>query len=115
MAENVTNIEDAKGNTKPGGETRMPSRAELSELRRKVGGLQGQMDEARGEMGSMLKEAAEKKNVNKKAFKWVSQILNMDDEKRDAFLSHFDHYRQELGVDEGRTLNMFDPSKAAAE
>lgn len=111
MAENVTNISEAK----TGGTARMPSRQELSELRRKVGGLQGAMDEARGEMGAMLKDAAEKQNVNKKAFKWVSQILNMDDEKRDAFLSHFDHYRQELGVDEGRTGNLFDPAKAAAE
>ena len=35
------------------------------------------------------------------------------DEKRDAFLSHFDHYRDVMGVDEGRTAEL--PFAAAAE
>lgn len=111
MADNVSNINEAKQKD----ETRMPTREELTTLRREVNSHQASMDEARGEMATLIKSAADKKNVHKKAFKTINTILNMDDDKRDAFLSHFDLYRKLLGVDEGRTANLFDSDRVAAE
>lgn len=110
MADNVTKLAEDRTN----GEAKMPTREELSDLARKVNGFQADMDAARGEIGSLIKNAAEHKNVHKKAFKSVTQILNMDETKREEFLTHFDHYRKVMGVDEGRTADMFDGGDEAA-
>ncbi|MCK5745059.1 MAG: hypothetical protein KAH44_02550 [Oricola sp.] len=61
MADNVTDINAGK---KPGGENALPDRATLSDLRRKVNGFKADMDEARGEMGALYKDASDNKNVH---------------------------------------------------
>lgn len=113
MADNVTklNTEEAGGN-----KTRLPTREELYEVRKSYQALKGDMEEARGEMGALLKKADEHKNIHRGAFKLAIKLANMTDEKADAFLSHFDHYRAQFGLDEGRTAQLpFDGQAVAAE
>lgn len=50
------------------------------------------MDEARGVIGSLVKNGEDGKNVHRKAFKLLAQVENMDDTKRAEFLVHFISY-----------------------
>lgn len=105
MAKNVKDEKD---------ETRMPTREDLFDLKRKVAKQAETLESARGEIGSLLKNADNDKNIHRGAFKLAVKLLNMTDEKRDAFLSHLDYYRDQMGIDEGRTQNMFDTTGAVA-
>lgn len=111
MADNVTDINAGKDKDT----ARLPTRDELFKLKREIAAEKAKMDEARGVIGAAYKNASNDKNAHKKAFKDILKISNMDDETRDAYLSHFDHYREQMGIDEGRTGNLFDGEKVAAE
>ncbi|TGY87337.1 hypothetical protein E5163_14815 [Marinicauda algicola] len=85
-------------------QTRMPSEEVLKNLARQVTSAKAEMDEARGEIGAMIKSAEETHNVHRKAFKLCLQLDRMDDDKRDAFLAHFDDYREKLKLDRAGKL-----------
>lgn len=113
MADNVTklNKEQADGN-----KTKLPSREELYNLLKSYTALTADMDETRGELGALLKNADNQKNIHRGAFKLAAKIKRMTSEKAEAFLTHFDHYRAQFGLDDGRTAPLpFDAAKTAAE
>ncbi len=56
------------------------------------------MDEARGVIGSLVKNGEDRENVHRKAFKLTAQIENMDDTKRSEFLVHLLSYLGFLGL-----------------
>jgi len=108
MAKNVTDF--PKGTN---GEAKLPDREVLMNLSREVSGQNSEMAKIRGELGSTYKEAEKDRNIHKAAFKLCVKLKNMDDTKRDEFLTHLDHYRDKMGIDEGRTQNMFGDDEAA--
>lgn len=113
MAENVTELRKETTN----GDAKLPDRETLMNLHRNITDQAAKMDEIRGELGATLKDAADTKNVHKAAFRLSSKLLRMTEEKRDDFLTAFDYYRETMGVDEGRTGDMFagngEPAAAA--
>lgn len=60
---------------------------------------QGKVEKIAGDMGKRIATAAEKQNLNKKAFGLVMQCLRMDQAKLNTFLTHFDVYRAHADLD----------------
>ena len=83
---------------------KMPTAAQLKKTRDEYNKAKGKADEARGDMGATLKNAQNDHNIHRKAFKLAMQVLNMDDTKKAEFLAHFDHYREQMGLDKVQTL-----------
>lgn len=107
MAKNVT--DDAAEIDR----TKLPAKEDLFALRRSYQELSEDLDETRGSMGALLKNADEQKNIHRPAFKVVNKLLNMTPEKREAWLMQFDHMRETMALDEGSTQPM--PFMRAAE
>ena len=103
MADNVTELH-------AGGEQKLPSKKALQELKAKYVASKADMDEARGEIGSAIKNAENDIGVNRKAFKLAMQCENMNPAKLTDFLASFDHYRTVFELDNQQTLDL-----AAAE
>lgn len=74
----------------------------LQELVQQCFNLKSESDAARGELGSLMKNAEESHNIHRKAFKLSMQLNFMPEEKRADFLKAFDEYREELKLDEKR-------------
>jgi hypothetical protein len=53
---------------------------------------QADMDSARGEIGSLVKDAENTKNVHRKAFKMLMQVERMEDGKKAEFLRNLFYY-----------------------
>lgn len=87
-------------NPSPTNEARIPTGADLRRLLNFHEKRQAQISELSGEMGAETAKMAEKTNLNKKAFGWVKMLINMDPAKMLSVLTHFDHYRTELKIDE---------------
>jgi len=107
MAKNVTKIR-GNSSSSSSGDGALPSRDVLMGLHSSASEQNAEMAKIRGELGSSYKEAEKDENLHKGAFKMASRLKRMDDSKRDEFLIHFDHYREQMGIDEGRTRQMFD-------
>jgi hypothetical protein len=71
----------------------MPHPEVLKTLASQVGGSQAEMDSARGEIGSFMKNAEDKFGVHRKAFKLAMGLQKADSTKLAEFLRHFDYYR----------------------
>lgn len=71
---------------------KLPSPEEISKLLKDHSLAAADMDEARGKIGAMIKNAEETRNVHRKAFKILTQVEKMDASKRSEFLLHLDHY-----------------------
>lgn len=73
---------------------------QLHNLEARYTTLKGDMDEARGELGSLVKDAEERHGINRAAFKLATKLLRQTEEKRAEFLTAFDQYRHVFGLDE---------------
>ena len=95
MAENVKSIEDER--KKRAGDD-LPSKDDLEALASKYSIAKADMDEARGEIGAMVKDAEDRKNIHRKAFKDVQKTRGMDATKQAEYLRHRNHYEKVFGV-----------------
>lgn len=111
MTNNVTKIKEDDQTDR----TKLPARDDLFALRRVCAELDETFERARSEKSAALKAADNDKNIHKGAFKIISNVLNMSADKQDSFLTHFDHYRAVFGLDEGRTGDLFESDRVAAE
>ncbi len=68
----------------------------LKALINKCDEMRSDMDSARGELGSAVKDAEETHGINRKAFKLVMSLKRMEETKRDDFLRSLDDYRAKL-------------------
>ena len=103
----VTRLSDKKGQP-----TKMPSKDDLFKHKKRFEAIKSEMDELRGDMGSLVKNADNDSNIHKKAFKLVMQALRMSDDKRSAFLAHFDKYREDFELDSQMDLPLGDVAAA---
>lgn len=71
----------------------------LHTFKNRYSDVKGNMDEYRGELGSIVKDA-EERGINKKAFKLAVALMGQSEEKRTEFLTAFDQYRHVFGLDE---------------
>lgn len=81
-------------------DARMPTEKDLKNLLRELNARQGKISELQGEMGEKVANAVEKKNIHKGALALSRRLLKMDGVKLGAFLAHFDHYREQLKIDD---------------
>ena len=102
MATDVTNIKDAKSDKD---KTKLPTRDQILDLKKRTDEVDGKMSELRGEKGSMLKTGSDDLNIHKKAFKDVVKLSNMDDLAQAEYLAHYDLYKEALGINP--TTDMF--------
>lgn len=68
----------------------------LRALINKCDEMRSDMDEARGELGSAVKDAEETHGINRKAFKLAMSLMRMEETKRSDFLRSLDDYRAKL-------------------
>lgn len=85
---------------KPSELRRMIPPKEFETLARRCKSLKNQVAETSGTMGELIKDAAEKKFLHRKAFSAFRSIAGMEDNKLAEFLAHFDYYRDIGGLDE---------------
>jgi hypothetical protein len=74
----------------------------------RAGKIEADLAESRGELGSFVKEAEDKHNIHRKAFKLTRQLDRMDPTKLAEFLRHFDHYRKIVDLDTKAGMDMFE-------
>jgi hypothetical protein len=84
----------------PTADARLPSEKDLRNLLRELNSRQGKISELQGEMGAKVQNAVDKKNVHKGALALSRRLMKMDGVKLGAFLAHFDHYREQLKIDD---------------
>lgn len=84
---------------KPSELRRMIPPKEFETLARRCKSLKNQVAETSGTMGELIKDAAEKKFLHRKAFSMFRSIAGMEDNKLAEFLAHFDYYRDIGGLD----------------
>lgn len=96
MAENVN-----------AGGGKLPNAQVLKTCLTRASKLDSDMTESRGELGQFIKEAEEKHNIHRKAFKLIRQLDRMDQTKLAEFLRHFDHYRDVVALDDKAGTDMF--------
>lgn len=111
MADNVTNIDEAKGAEEDGFATREQFLGTTREYR----ALHAKGQEINGEKSALLKDAEENRNIDKQMFKMFQKFDAMDDDKLDRKWRILMHYAEIGGLNARMTADMFDPSKAAAE
>lgn len=93
MAENINDAE-VDNEVK-----QLPDAVVLNKIKREHNRLKGEMDERRGELGSVIKNAENDHGINRKAFKLCMSLMKMDETKLESFLAHFDHYRDQFKLD----------------
>lgn len=98
--------------------TKLPNRQVFKTLVSRANALEADMTSSRGELGAFVKDAEDKHNLHRKAFKLTRQLERMDDTKLAEFLRHFDHYRNLLKLDDKAGIDMFeeaDPARQAPD
>lgn len=90
----------------------MPNGEVLKSVISRMNGAKAKMDEARGDLGSIIKNAEDSHNIHRAALKLVAKLEKMDSAKLSDWLAHFDHYRQVRGLDQMAGPSMFDDPDA---
>lgn len=85
----------------------------LKSLASSIGAMKADMDEARGEMGSAIKNAEEAHGVHRQAFKLALRLRNMEDAPRADFLRSLNDYIAKLGLD--AQADLFDEDRDDAD
>jgi hypothetical protein len=78
---------------------KMPSAKVLANLARRSNEAKAKAAGITGGMGQEIAEAVDKHNVHAAAFKMCTRLMRMDAIKLMSFLTHFDDYREKLGID----------------
>ncbi|ACL58479.1 hypothetical protein [Methylobacterium nodulans] len=91
--------------SKAGGKTGVHHEV-LKTLISRCDGLKSDMDESRGELGALIKDAEETHGINRKAFKLALQCNRMEPDKRADFIRSFRDYCNKLGFN--AQLDMFE-------
>ncbi len=87
---------------------------QLKALLAECRGYKNDMDEIAGNMGSAIKEAVDKKKLDKKMFNWVRQLDKMEPEKLAMHLANLDYYLDISGlIARAKTAPSFDDSVGA--
>ena len=80
---------------------------QFNKVCKRVGTLKANMDEARGELGSVIQTAEEKYNLHRKAFKQIQNAMKMDPAKLADYLRNFDHMRKLAELDKLAGIDIF--------
>ena len=91
----------------PQGEAALITSEQFNKVVKRVGTLKANMDEARGELGSVIQTAEEKYNLHRKAFKQIQNAMKMDAAKLADYLRNFDHMRKLAELDKLAGIDMF--------
>lgn len=83
---------------------------DLHNLLRRVMSQQKQAQEINGSAAEQIKNAVEKKNLERGAFAWIKSLVGMSPEKRETRLASFDHYREMCADLLGETEETKNPS-----
>ncbi|MFE1598211.1 hypothetical protein [Methylobacterium sp. ID0610] len=98
---------------KIGGKSTKPKGIHPEVLKSLVGkcqGIKADLDEARGELGSAIKDAEETHGINRPAFKLAMKLQGMETDKRRDFMRSLADYCDKLGLND--QADMFeDPPK----
>ena len=81
-----TGIDDSESEIEIGGD--VPSKAEIDSQLREHSMFKADMDQARGEIGALVKNGETDHNIHRKAFKQLVIVKNMDESKRSEYLTH---------------------------
>ncbi|MGP9819221.1 hypothetical protein ACTZWW_04330 [Salinarimonas sp. NSM] len=80
-------------------DAKLPGKEQVESVRRLYDSAKREAAEARGGVGTIIQNAEKKHNIHPAAFKAAVKLHDMDPVKRSAWLAHFDHYRDALGLD----------------
>lgn len=89
------------------GGSKLPNAQVLKTCLTRASKIDSDLSESRGELGSFIKEAEEKHNIHRKAFKLIRQLDRMDQTKLAEFIRHFDHYRKVVKLDDKAGSDLF--------
>lgn len=81
------------------GTIKLPALALLKRLISKSASAKADRDKINGDLGQAIAKAVEDSNLHASAFKLVNKLQKMDAVKLNAFLTHFDDYREKLELD----------------
>lgn len=84
----------------------LPDPVKLKKHLAEMDTLKGRLSEIQGKMGAAVKTAEDDLNIHRKAAKLVVQLGKMDATKRAEYLTHFDFYRKEMGLDNQSALDL---------
>lgn len=98
MADNIVPIDEkkAKANQKA---AKLPSKKDLSALADRLVRLKGKQQTANQDVAEAMREAVDNKGVHKAAMALAVKLQRQTPDKANAFLQHFDHYREALELD----------------
>ena len=106
---NVNNV--TKLNQKSG--SQLPTKDQLHAHMKKMESIKSKQEKLNGEASQSSKNAEDLHNIHKGAFKKIKALKRMPDDKRSAWLAHFDHYRKEFDLDAQLDLGLDDQPGAA--
>lgn len=86
---------------------KLPNAQVLKTCLSRASKIDADLTESRGELGAFIKEAEEKHNIHRKAFKLIRQLDRMDQTKLAEFIRHFDHYRDVVELDKKAGIDLF--------
>lgn len=79
--------------------TKLPNAKTLQALVRKFNETKGKTDNLNGSLAQEMKDAVDKHNVHAGAMKLIIRLQRYDAVRLMTFLSHFDDYREKIGLD----------------
>jgi len=85
---------------------KLPSPRILATLVRLTNETKDMVGTAAGVLGQSIKDAAERHNLHPAAFKLAARLKRMDPVKLNAFLTHFDDYRDKLKLDDMKAADL---------
>ena len=103
---NVTALNQKSG-------SQLPTKAQLQDHRKKYDVIKTKAEKLNGEASTLAKTGESVHNIHKGAFKKIGALLRMPDDKRSAWLAHFDHYREQFELDNQLDLGLGDDIKDA--
>lgn len=96
---NVTKLNQKTG-------SQLPSKEQLQSHRKKFDAIKTKQEKLGGEASALAKNGESVHNIHKGAFKKIGALLRMPDDKRSAWLAHFDHYRKQFELDAQLDLDL---------
>ena len=103
---NVTQLNQKSG-------SQLPTKEQLFAHEKKVSAIKTKSEKLNGEMSALVKKAEDDANIHKGAFKKISALKRMPDDKRSAWLAHFDHMRAAFDLDAQLDLGLDDAAAGA--
>ena len=96
------------------GGSQLPTKQQLIDHEKRVSAIKTKSEKLNGEMSGLVKKAEDDANIHKGAFKKIAALKRMPDDKRSAWLAHFDHMREAFDLDAQLDLGLDDAAGGAA-